>query len=658
MVEISPVRMSIETGALSRVATVLALAVLCSAAGAQNGQPAGQAQPPVNAVADGGSGFIDATAEAGIAFEHVSGAFGDKWMPESLGSGVAVFDADGDRWLDLLFVQSGAWPGHEEAVDSEQLAATMQLYRNDQAGGFVNITAGSGLDVSLYGFGAAPADFDRDGRVDLYVTAYGANRLFRNVGDGGVVRFEDVTEAMGVDHPGWGTSAAWFDYDRDGDLDLYVANYVVWSPDEDIWCTLDGSNKSYCTPESYVGEPSALYRNDGTVFADVTREAGLFAEGGKSLGIAVDDFDGDGWPDLAVANDTEPNFLFENQRDGTFLEVGLLSGVAFDANGRARAGMGIDSGDLAREGEPALVVGNFSKEMIGLFQRRPGGLFVDVAARSGVGRSSFSALTFGLFFFDYDLDGWLDILAVNGHIEHRINEVEASITYPQLPLLFRNLGAEPASSTPRLEEVGTRLGGPFARPIVGRGAAYGDFDRDGDLDVVVTTNDGPAYLWRNTTRDARPPWTATNSPRDIDPAAGPSASDPSSAVPSVLRVLPVIAPGPSQAPAARQDGVWSPAIGAVVTLETSRGVQRGRVRSGSSYLSQHESTLTFGLGGSDALTEPPARVEKLRILWPDGEQTVVEGTELASRIDHELWINRAGEVVEPRAVDQSGRRSG
>ncbi len=353
----------------------------------------------------------------------------------------------------------------------------MELWRNLGDGTFANVTAEMGLNVPLYGFGAAPADFDGDGDIDVFVTAFGANRLFRNESGAG---FVEIGEAAGLAHEGWGTSAAWLDYDRDGDLDLYLANYVRWSPEDDIWCSLDGSSKSYCTPESYVGEPSVLYRNEGDGrFVDVSAEARTFVPGGKSLGVTVLDVDDDGWPDFAVANDTVQNFLFRNRGDGTFEEIGLLSGMAFDSSGRARAGMGVDTADLNNNGGINLAVGNFSKEMIGLFELQPGGIFVDKAGRAGIGRSSFPFLSFGLFFFDYDLDGWLDMFAANGHLEDRIADVEASITYEQRPLLYRN------TADGGLVDVGAGSSGPLGRPVVGRGAAYGDLDGDGDLDVVA-----------------------------------------------------------------------------------------------------------------------------------------------------------------------------
>lgn len=543
--------------------------------------------------------FVDATAAAGLEFTHVNGAFGDKWMPESLGSGVALFDADGDDLTDILLVQGDAWPGHVDAVAAPLREATMRLFRNRGDGTFDDVTVGSGLDRPMYGFGAAAADYDGDGRIDLYVTAYGPNRLFQNQGGG---HFSEVTEAAGVGHAGWGTSAAWFDYDRDGDLDLYAANYVRWSPDSDIWCTLDGTAKSYCTPESYEGEPSVLYRNEGDgTFVDATREAQVFVPGGKSLGVTVADVNQDGWPDFAVSNDTEPNFLFQNRTDGTFEEVGLISGMAFDATGRARAGMGIDTADVGNDGSLMLAIGNFSKEMIGLFELAPGGLFIDASARSGVGRSSFPFLTFGLFFFDYDLDGWLDMFAANGHLEEHINDVEESITYAQRPLLYHNEGGG------RFVEIGENSGAPLTVPLVGRGAAYADLDRDGDLDVVVTTNGGPALLLRNLARDVAP-------------------------APAVVRIQ-LQQPGQQN----RQ------AIGATVRVRSGDWQQQQMVRTGSSYASQSELVLTFGLGAREVL-------DRIEVSWPSGEREHLSAGQVEGIVNHQVLISKGHGIVETVAL--------
>ena len=550
-----------------------ALTMLLTAAGLSAALPARQAASP-----DAGI-FVDATASAGIDFTHVSGAFGDKWLPETNGSGAAFFDADGDGWTDLLLVQATTWEGHEEAVPPALRDATMKLYRNAHDGTFTDITVAAGLDVKMYGFGAAPADFDNDGDTDVYVTAYGANRLFRNEGG---ARFVDVAADVGVDHPGWGTCAAWLDYDRDGDLDLYACNYLRWAPELDFECSLDGETRSYCEPRAFEGEPSVLYRNDGDAgFADVTHDARVWTAGGKSLGVTVADFNGDGWPDLAVANDTEPNFMFENQRDGTFAEVGLVSGMAVDSAGVARAGMGIDAADYRNDGRLTIAIGNFSNEMIGLFEPVAAGVFVDVAPRSQVGRSSLLALTFALFFFDYNLDGRLDLLAINGHVYDNIAAVEPEVGYEQRPLLYRNDGE--GSFT----EVSLDVGGPAVAGIAGRGAAYADYDRDGDLDVIVTTKEGRAHLWRNMARDAPEP-------------------------PGVVRLRLTGSSGNRDA------------IGAEVTVSSGDWRQTQRVRSGSSYLSQSELTLTFGLGDKES-------VDAIAIRWPNGEQTSLDATNLAGR---------------------------
>ncbi|MGD8330841.1 MAG: CRTAC1 family protein [Acidobacteriota bacterium] len=552
--------------------------------------------------------FVDATDAAGIDFTHISGAFGAKWLPETNGAGASFFDADGDGWSDLLFVQGSTWPGHEDAVPEALRGATMKLYRNGHDGTFVDVTEGSGLAVRMYGVGAAPADYDNDGDTDVYVTAYGPNKLFRNDGTG---RFTDVSGQLGVDHPGWGTCAAWLDYDRDGDLDLYACNYLRWTPDENFECTIDGETRSYCEPRAFEGEPSVLYRNDGAAgFTDVTHDAGVYVPGGKSLGVTVADFNRDGWPDFAVANDTEPNFMFENQRDGTFAEVGLVSGMSVDASGKARAGMGIDVADTHNDGRLAIAIGNFSNEMIGLFEPptpEASGVFVDVAPRSQVGRSSLLALTFGLFFFDYNLDGALDLLAVNGHIYDTITAVEPRVSYAQPTLLYRNDGAG------GFIEVANDVGPPVSTPILGRGAAYADYDRDGDLDVVVTVKEGEAQLWQNRTRDRAD-------------------------APHVLRVR---LSGPGEGSAA--DAINRDAIGAEVTVSAGDWRQVQRVRSGSSYASQSELALTFGLGARDT-------VDTVMIRWPDGSESELDAAALADAVDHELHIVHGQGIVERVAL--------
>jgi enediyne biosynthesis protein E4 len=529
------------------LAGCIALAALVSAA-----------PPKPAAPAAAGVRFTDITGKAGIRFTHNSGRAGKKFMPETLGAGGAFFDADGDGWLDIVLINGRDWKPKGKSLHA--------LYRNNRNGTFTEVTKGSGLDVEMYGLGVAAADYDNDGKEDLYITALEGDRLYRNVTSSGKIKFQDVTAASGIKNANFGTSAAWLDYDRDGRSDLFVANYVQWSPDKDLWCSLDGATKSYCTPESYKGTSSKLFRNVGGRFEDVTRKAGVNDPTGKALGIAVLDYNADGWPDLFVANDTQPNKLYRNQKNGTFTEEGLEAGVAFGEDGVARGAMGADAADYDRSGRPHLLVGNFSNEMLALYHNEGNGIFVDEAPASSVGRASLLTLTFGAFFFDYDLDGFLDILAANGHIEEEIGRVQPRISYRQPPLVFRNLGGG------RFEPVAAKLGAEFNRPIVARGAAYGDIDRDGDLDILLTSNHGPAYLFRNDGGN-RNRWLC-------------------------VRTL---------GTKSNRDG-----LGAVVRVTSASGKQWQMVRSGSSYCSQSDLALTFGLG-----KDPKATVE---IEWPSGQK--------------------------------------
>jgi len=502
--------------------------------------------------------FTDVTTQAGLRFVHNSGAFGKKYLPETLGAGGLFLDVDGDGWQDVLLINSTNWPGRAGA------RSYPALYRNDHNGTFTNITRGSGLDVELYGIGAAAADFDNDGKVDVYVTALGGNRLFKNLGGG---KFVDVTKKAGVHDGGFSTSALWFDYDNDGKLDLFVAHYVDWAMEKDLFCTLDGKSKSYCTPESYKGQSPALYRNrgDGT-FEDVTKRAGLYDASSKGLGVAMLDYDGDGWMDLFVANDTQPNRLYRNKGNGTFVDVAVGAGVAFSEAGVARAGMGVDAADYDGSGRPSLIIGNFSNEMMALYHNEGSGLFIDEAPRSAIGRASLLTLTFGCFFFDYDLDGRPDIFAANGHVADDIEQVQSRVTYAQRPHLFHNLGQM------RFEEVTAESGIALQRPMVARGAAYGDYDNDGDLDVLVTVNNGPARLLRNDGGNRN----------------------------NVLRVQTI-------GTASNRDG-----IGAHVEVSVHGGARLWQiVKTGSSYASQSELPLTFGLGSA-------AGVDGVRIKWPSG----------------------------------------
>jgi len=568
---------------MRKAAACLALAALAlPGCGPRKDAPA--AASPAEAPRANPVVFTDITRAAGITFVHNSGAFGRKYLPETMGSGVAFLDYDGDGYQDLFFVQSADWP------ERRRHRTTQVLYRNRGDGTFEDTTRKAGLAVEMYGLGVAAADYDNDGHVDLFINALGPDRLFRNRGDG---TFEDVTRRAGVSDPGFGTSATWIDYDRDGRLDLFACNYVQWSPKEDIFCTLDGVSKSYCTPESYRGATDRLFRNkgDGT-FEDVTRRAGVYDPTGKSLGVVALDYDGDGWPDLAVANDTQPNFLYHNKGDGTFEEVGKIAGIAFSEEGRARGAMGIDAADYDGSGRDSLVIGNFSNEMLALYHNEGRGLFIDDAAMAGIGQPSLLTLAFGCFFFDFDLDGRLDIFVANGHVENDINRVQPSVTYAQPPHLFRGLGGG------RFAQIEGQSGPDLLRPLVGRGAAYADFDNDGDLDIAVSTNNGPAVLLRN----------------DGGSAFG------------WLRLRLV-----------GRDGSSRDALGAVVRLKAGGVTAARTVRAGASYASGNEIVLTFGLGPAVDGRYPPADVQ---ISWPGGPTQTVTGLE----------AGRLHVIEEPRKV--------
>src|ERR1043166_943014 len=507
--------------------------------------------------------FTDVTAQAGIHFKHNSGATGKKYLPETMGAGAAFLDYDNDGWQDILLVNSTGWPGDKGAKTYPA------LYHNNHDGTFTDVTRASGLAVEMYGIGVAVGDFDNDGNDDIYITCVGQNHLFRNLGGG---KFQDVTQKAGVADPGFSTSAVWFDYDHDGKLDLFVAHYVAWSPETDVTCTLDGTNKSYCTPQKYKGQTSRLFHNRGNgTFEDVTQKAGIYDPAGKSLGVALLDYNDDGWLDLFVADDTEPNHLYKNNGNGTFTDEALTAGVAFGESGAARAGLGVDAADSGGSGRQSIVIGNFPSESMALYHNDGGGLFTDEARSSGIGKMSEQSLTFATFFFDYDLDGLLDIFAVNGHVSDDIQKVQPRVRYAQPPHLFHNLGRK------KFEEVTEKVGHLLGRAIVGRGAAYADFDNDGDLDLLVTANNGPARLYRNDNANQN----------------------------DVLRVKLV-------GTRSNRD-----AIGARVAVTGANGFRVwNMVRTGSSYASQNELTLPFGLGRPDGTD----RAFTVEVVWPSGER--------------------------------------
>ena len=507
--------------------------------------------------------FTDVTEEAGIQFRHFKGETGKRYLPETMGSGVAVLDFDQDGWMDLFFVNGWRLElGRPEGAGSV-------LYRNRGDGTFGDVTREAGLGSHAYGMGAAAGDYDNDGFPDLYVTNLGLNRLYRNNGDG---TFSDITFEAGVGDPSWGASAAWLDADNDGHLDLFVTNYVRWTPAQDQWCGYGPGAKHYCTPEIFSGDTSRLFRNLGNGrFRDVTKEAGLFNSTGKALGVALWDFDGNGLMDLVVAEDTQPDKIYLNRGGFRFEEVGTRNGFGFSESGQARAGMGVDVADVDNDGGGVVAVTNFSYEGIGFYRWGKGLNFIDQAVPAGIGQPSLLSLGFGLLFLDYDLDGWQDLLAVNGHIDDLVETVQTRLTYRQRPLLFRN------GRDGRFLPMGRETGSALDRTYAGRGAAAIDYDNDGDLDLAVTENGGPAHLLRNQGGN-RNHWIQ-------------------------IRLV---------GNASNRDG-----IGTLVTVKSGSTTQRRYRRSGSSYLSESDPRLTFGLDESK-------QVDRLELRWPSGITQVQE----------------------------------
>jgi len=584
--------------------------------------------------------FTDVTETAGLKFVHNNAAFGLKFLPETMGSGVAFIDYDGDGYQDIFLVNGRDWSEAEIAAyrsrkwTQEEIVrrrrvqprgplvrvipprgprrrTTSSLYYNNGDGTFTDVTKDSGLDREMFGMGAAVGDYDNDGRADLYVTGYGTNYLFRNLGQG---RFRDVAAQMGVRTSHFSTSAAWVDYDKDGRLDLFVCEYVRWTPLNDVYATSDGIHKAYTRPTNYAGLFQRLYHNDGKRFTDVSAPAGIQqseAPGGKNsllpgsgLGVAVCDYNKDSWPDIIVANDLRPNFLFRNNKNGTFSEVAARSGIAYGPLGKPRAGMGIDAADIDHSGRESVVIGNFSGEMMGLFYNQGNGLFTDIVPHSNMAEASFYYLTFGCVFMDMDNDTWLDIFIANGHINPEADYEGMGTTYAQRPLLFYNKGGEAGASPnqpPVFEEIGLQSGEALQRRLVGRGLATADIDLDGDVDVIISGNGHGPSLLRN------------------------DGGHRNHALRLVLR------------------GTRSnrSAIGAVVTAKTGKESLRHTVKSGSSYLSQSELPLTIGLGRHQ-------QCEELLIRWPSGQETRLRGV----TANQMVVVNEARGIVRRQPLRQ------
>ena len=528
--------------------------------------------------------FTHVTQETGLdTFRHVTGAFGKMWFPETVGGGAGFLDYDGDGWQDIVLVAGAVWPDQGDPA-----IPALRLYRNE-GGYFREVTEETGLaDLHAYGMGLAIADYDNDGDPDIFLAAVERNLLLRNdrgVRNGETVVFTETGQAAGLaDDVAWSTSAIFFDADLDGYVDLYVGNYVEWSPEKDIWCTINGEDKTYCTPQLYEGIPGRFYHNEGGTFSDRTAEAGFLPAPGKTLGVTEWDFNEDGWPDLVVANDTQRDLLYMNDGAGAFAEQGVASGIAYDEEGQARAGMGVDAGVLDHTGAPSVVIGHFANEAVGLYRQLSPGLFMDRAAQSQVGRPSLPTLTFGLCLFDADLDGDMDIFLANGHISPDVEGFSEGVFYRQEPQLFLNAGDGHFSEYEY----------PIAEPIIARAAALADYDRDGDEDILVTENGGPVHLLRNEVQGG-----------------------------AFLRVR-------LQGERGNRD-----ALGAHVTAVAGDRRMQRRVRTGSSYLVSSDKALTFGLGAA-------VQVDTLVVHWPGGE-TVRYANLPAGR---EVHIVEGSDVVE------------
>lgn len=516
--------------------------------------------------------FEDFAPSSGIDFRLQAYPTAEKYLIETMGGGVALFDFDGDGWLDVFFVNGAPLQGVgsvQELLRPKQGASANRLYRNRGDGTFEDVTQRAGLAGSGYGMGAATGDLDNDGDLDLFVTAVGRNALYRNNGDG---TFTEITDAAGVAGGGWSASALFVDYNQDGFLDLYVVRYVNWDFNNNPYC---GDRKpgyrSYCHPKEFSGVPDLLYRNNGDgTFSDVSQAAGIALEEGKGLGVAAADANGDGWIDLYVANDSVRSFLFENNRDGTFTETGLFAGVGYDGEGKTFAGMGVDFQDYDNDGDPDLVVTNLSDEIYLVYENNGDGTFNDLRYASGMARTTLPYAGWGVRFFDYDHDGWKDLLTANSHVMDTVHLYHSHLQYRQPLLLFRNRGNQ------EFEDVSSRSGPVFQRPLAARGLAVGDLDNDGDLDVVISNLDGPPLLLRNQVGQNRN-WLVLSLQGKLSNRLG---------------------------------------LGARVRVRTKGHTQTAWSTTGSSYLSASTPLLHFGL--ADA-----RQVEEVEILWPSGIRQIL-----------------------------------
>jgi hypothetical protein len=526
--------------------------------------------------------FTDITDQAGIDFVHINGAYGERLLPETMTGGGGFLDYDNDGDQDIILINATYWPDQ-----AQQEKPTSRLYNNDGNGNFTDVTEATGMAINSYGMGVAVADYDNDGWDDVYITTLHRNYLLHNEQG----RFVDVSEASGAAgfDKEWSTAAVFFDFDNDSDLDLFVANYIEWSPEinMEIDFRVTGIGKSYSTPTHYAGARSRLFRNEGDgTFTDISLSSGVHLPG-KALAATAVDYDHDGLLDIFVANDTVQNFLFQNKGNGKFEEVGALEGIAFNTKGEATGAMGMDTAWFRNDVDLGVVIGNFANEMSSLFVTVDGKTpFADEALLEGLGADSRLALTFGVFFFDYDLDGRLDLLQANGHLENEINKVQPSQHYEQPVQLFWNCKGETCNNRFILVE----NTGDLSTPVVGRGASYADIDSDGDLDVMITQPDRQTKLYRNDQNTGHH-W---------------------------LRIVLEGSPDNKNA------------IGAIVELTVAGVTQRRIITSGRSFLSQIELPVTFGLGSA-------TEVDSLLITWPNGQQQSVT----IDQVDQQITIKQS-----------------